>query len=188
MSNVVILECDTSSADSIAAFAKQVKSHLGSTRIAYLLNNAGINSHPQEKALSISKDALLAQISTNVLGPAEIVKSLAPCLGKGSVVMNMSSGLGSVALARDGSSTLCTTYSISKAALNMLTAHQAVELKEAGVVVVAMDPGWVKTRMGGDGAVLEAHNSIASMVTVLHGLTERDTGKFYRYDGEFVPW
>lgn len=70
----------------------------------------------------------------------------------------------------------------------MLTVHQAGNLKERGVRVICMDPGWVKTRMGGDGAVLEQDFSIESMLKVFHGLKDDDTAKFYTYTGEQVPW
>jgi NAD(P)-dependent dehydrogenase (short-subunit alcohol dehydrogenase family) len=55
--------------------------------------------------------------------------------------MNMTSGLGSMADASTTDLTKCTAYSISKAALNMLTLHQASNLKKKEVVVVCVDPG-----------------------------------------------
>ena len=72
----------------------------------------------------------------------------------------------------------------------MLTVHQAADIKDKlpGAVVVCMDPGWVKTRMGGDGAILERQDSIEGMLKCLHGLGKEDTGKFYTYTGEGVPW
>jgi NAD(P)-dependent dehydrogenase (short-subunit alcohol dehydrogenase family) len=57
----------------------------------------------------------------------------------------------------------CTTYAISKAAVNMLTVHQAEQLKDKGIKVICMDPGWVKTRMGGEGAILEPDVSIGGV-------------------------
>jgi len=68
----------------------------------------------------------------------------------------------------------CTTYSISKAAVNMLTVHQSEQLKDRGIKVICMDPGWVKTRMGGEGAILEPHVSIGGVspfpsTMLLHG-------------------
>jgi hypothetical protein len=51
-----------------------------------------------------------------------------------------------------------------------------------------MDPGWVKTRMGGDGAVLLPEESIGGMLKCVHGLGEGDNGKFYTYTGKEVPW
>lgn len=77
---------------------------------------------------------------------------------------------------------------MSKAALNMLTLHQAKDLKGAGVKIICIDPGWVKTRMGGKGAMIEAEVSVGSMLETVKGLKESDSGKFYRYDGGIVPW
>lgn len=46
----------------------------------------------------------------------------------------------------------------------------------------------MKTRMGGDGAVLEPHESIGGMLKTLHGLTDQDNGKFFNYDGSEQAW
>lgn len=187
--NIHILECDVGSVESIQKFAKQVTSTIGAgTKIDFLLNNAGINSVPHESATTITPEGLNDQIRINVLGPAKTVEFLLDHLKEGSVVMNMTSGLGSIGLAAGGDSSKCTTYSISKAALNMLTAHQAVELKPKGVIVISMDPGWVKTRMGGEGAVLEKDFSIGNMLKVLRSATIKDSPKFYSYDGQVKPW
>lgn len=102
----------------------------------------------------------------------------------------MTSGLASMKVSLGISPRRCATYSISKAALNALTVQQSGHVREKleGVVVVCMDPGWVKTRMGGEGAVLEAEESIGGMLRCVHGLTGDDNGKFYTYTGEEVPW
>jgi hypothetical protein len=42
--------------------------------------------------------------------------------------------------------------------------------------------------MGGKGAMIEADVSVSSMLEVVKGLKEGDSGKFYRYDGGIVPW
>jgi NAD(P)-dependent dehydrogenase (short-subunit alcohol dehydrogenase family) len=70
----------------------------------------------------------------------------------------------------------------------MLTVHQATDLKEKGVRVISMNPGWVKTRMGGEGAVLEPEDSISGMLKVMQGLKDDETAKFYSYDGKQLPW
>ena len=102
--------------------------------------------------------------------------------------MNMTSGLGSLAYNRTKETVDCTTYSISKAALNMLTVHQASDLKGKGVVVVCVDPGWVKTDMGGPGAVLEKEESIGGMLKCLRGLKISDSGRFFACDGSEKAW
>jgi len=187
--NIHIFECNTASLPSIASFAEQCAKTLGSpdARIDYILNNAGINSVPDTTSLTIPPDAFMEHMQINVLGPAKLVEGLQSHLQKGSVVMNMTSGLGSATKGRTNPK--CPTYSISKAAVDMLTVQQAADLRERGAIVICMDPGWVKTRMGGEGAILEPEFSIASMLKVLHGLrVGEDTAKFYTYTGEEVPW
>lgn len=70
----------------------------------------------------------------------------------------------------------------------MLTVQQAGDLKDRGVRVISMDPGWVRTRMGGEGAILEPEFSISSMLKTIHGLKDEETARFYTYTGEQVPW
>jgi hypothetical protein len=60
----------------------------------------------------------------------------------------------------------------------MLTVHQAADLRPRGVKCVCMNPRWVKTRMGGEGAILKPEESIRKMLDVLQGLEEDDTAKF----------
>lgn len=138
-----ILECDLSSPTSITALGEQVTGLLDgdSSKIDFVLNNAGVNVASQETGLTISPEAILANVQTNVVGPAMIVQVLEKHLGKGGVVMNMTSGLGSMDDTRKTEVTKCAPYSISKAGVNMLTLHQASHLRERGVVVVCVDPG-----------------------------------------------
>jgi NAD(P)-dependent dehydrogenase (short-subunit alcohol dehydrogenase family) len=105
--------------------------------------------------LALTPDSLYNYINVNIMGPAKIIQLLENHLQNGSVVMNMASGLGSMAYNCMKENVECTAYGISKAALNMLTVHQASNFRDKGVVVVCVDPGWVKTDMGGPGAVLK---------------------------------
>lgn len=83
-----------------------------------------------------------------------------------------------------------TPYSVSKAALNMLTVHQAQQLRETGskVVVVAVDPGHVKTEMGGPAAVVEVEDCVRGVLAVLAGVGEGDSGRLWSYNGEGLEW
>jgi NAD(P)-dependent dehydrogenase (short-subunit alcohol dehydrogenase family) len=117
-----------------------------------------------------------------------MVEAFLPLLHNGSVVMNMASGLASLAYSKSKTATDATAYSISKAGLNMLTVHHSINLKGKGVFVIAMDPGWVKTDMGGKGAVLETEKSIGGMLRCLSGLKAAGSGKFFVYDGRERAW
>lgn len=186
--NVHIIECDVSSTDSISSLEFRVAEILSKTgdSLNYLFNVAGINATSSDTSLSIDPASLENHMNTNVLGPAKIVETLRQYLARGAIVMNMTSGLASMTVAKDMPK--CCTYSISKAAQNMLTLHQARDLKRNHAIVVCMDPGWVKTRMGGKGAMVEPDVSIEGMLEVIRGIKKEDSGKFYRFDGSQVPW
>ncbi|KAL2018096.1 hypothetical protein VTK56DRAFT_1282 [Thermocarpiscus australiensis] len=193
---VHILECDMSSAASIAALPALIQSATGTTtnttpQINTLINNAAVLHARSETALTLTGAALQAHITTNVLGPALLLQALLPLLAPDARVVNISSGIASLAMVGDGRiAAEIAPYSISKAALNMLTVHQARELKARGsrVVVVAMDPGHVKTEMGGPKAVVEVQDSARGVLRVLEGLGEGDSGRFLLYTGEELPW
>jgi NAD(P)-dependent dehydrogenase (short-subunit alcohol dehydrogenase family) len=125
---------------SISSFASQVIATLGQgSQIDFLINNAGINSVPSERSLTLTAETLSIQMTTNVLGPAKVVEFLLPLLQKGSVVVNMTSGLSSMSYSKSKKENDATAYSISKAGLNMLTVHQSIDLKEKGVIVICID-------------------------------------------------
>ncbi|KAJ4360437.1 uncharacterized protein N0V89_001000 [Didymosphaeria variabile] len=186
--NVHIIECDVSSTDSIASLEFRVAEILSKTgeNLNYLFNVAGINASSSDTSLSIDPASLQRHMDVNVLGPAKIVETLRKYLARGAVVMNLSTGLASLTVARDVSK--CCTYSMSKAAQNMLSLHQAKDLKRSHATVICMDPGWVKTRMGGKGAMVEPEVSISGMLEVVFGLKKEDSGKFFRFDGGQIPW
>jgi NAD(P)-dependent dehydrogenase (short-subunit alcohol dehydrogenase family) len=191
-SSTKILTCDTGSLGSIRSFVSEASKALNGAKIDFLLNNAGINSVPEQTSLSIDPSDLDENIRVNVIGPAKTTQFLleAGLLSPSARIVNMSSGLGSMAVSLSIEPRKCATYSISKAALNALTVQQSGEVREklGKAVVVCMDPGWVKTRMGGKGAVLEAEKSIGGMLKCMHGLTDESNGKFFTYTGEEVKW
>jgi NAD(P)-dependent dehydrogenase (short-subunit alcohol dehydrogenase family) len=191
-SSTQILTCDTGDIESIRSFATEASKALDGSKVDYLLNNAGINSVPEQTSLSINPADLEENIRVNVIGPAKMTQFLleADLLSSSARIMNMSSGLGSMAVSLSIEPRKCATYSISKAALNALTVQQSGEVaqKLGTAVVICMDPGWVKTRMGGSGAVLEAEESIGGMLKCLHGLSNKSNGKFFTYTGEEVAW
>jgi NAD(P)-dependent dehydrogenase (short-subunit alcohol dehydrogenase family) len=205
---VHILECDISSAASIAALPERILQvytttpgtpHQGTeseseTRIINtLINNAATLHSREETALSLTPSALHSHITSNVLGPALVLQALLPLLSPRARVANISSGIASMALVGDGSiNAEITPYSISKAALNMLTVHQARQLRAMEaykeVVLVAVDPGHAKTEMGGPGAVVEVADSAKGVLKVLEGLRVGDSGRFLLYTGAELPW
>ena len=184
---VHVLECDISAGNSVTKLADDFSKIFGSARIDVLINNAAILGSRGENSLAVSSDSLSLHINTNVLGSASVVQALLPYLASQAIIANITSGSGSLAMLSEGRiKAENTSYCISKAALNMLTIHQAKHLQEK--VVVCIDPGHVKTEMGGPGAVLEVADSAKGVLGVIAKLKPEDSGKFLLYNGTELPW
>jgi NAD(P)-dependent dehydrogenase (short-subunit alcohol dehydrogenase family) len=184
-----LVDCDVSSPDSVSSVASRLPSGLEG-KFNVIIQNAAIlqATCPGEDSFSVSAAALQSHFTTNVVGPAMLIQALQPHLAPGVKIVNITSGLGSKARVLDGRvPTAVPSYGISKAALNMLTVYQAQNLR-GRAIVISVDPGHVKTNMGGDKAALEVHESGGSVLKVVEGLTDDDTGKFFYYDGQILDW
>ena len=125
-------------------------------------------------------------MAVNCTGPALVAQALAPLLAPGARLVNISSGLASMGLNINAETGL-DAYSASKSALNMITRRLAAKPAFEGVTLVAIDPGWVRTRMGGaeaDRSVEEGAEGIVALATLPRG---GPRGGFFR-DGEPLPW
>jgi NAD(P)-dependent dehydrogenase (short-subunit alcohol dehydrogenase family) len=116
-----------------------------------------------------------------------LTQALTPLLehGEGARIVNLSSDLGSQA---DTVAFNTPSYAISKAALNMVTRLTAAELGARGITVISLNPGWVRTDMGGARAPLAVNESVAAMLAVIDGLKSADSGRFLDYAGADVAW
>lgn len=150
-----------------------------------LINNAG--TCREESFGDWTAEGFQQQFNTNVVGPAIVAQAIAPRMPEGSKLINISSGMGSIeqnlnpAGPYDG-------YSTSKAALNMLTRRLAVHLEPQGITVVCMDPGWVQTRMGGQGAPTPVREAVTQITTTIANLSLEHTGKYFHSGGAEIPW
>ncbi|KAI0375982.1 C-factor [Pilatotrama ljubarskyi] len=179
-----VVALDVSDEASIQNSFKAVEQALGDKGLDYLYNNAAINEG-DDSAFNLTSAVALRTYQANVIGPALIAQTYLPLLEKGKrkVIVNMSSGLASIGLDLGPK---CASYSISKTALNMLTYKQKAERPD--ITSIALDPGWVKTDMGGEGAMLEPEFSVSNLLKVVTTVTTKDSGKFFRYTGEELPW
>ncbi|MBV9343771.1 MAG: SDR family oxidoreductase [Gammaproteobacteria bacterium] len=152
-----------------------------------LINCAGVMGRHNDALGTIDYGEWLQVLNVNLLGPARMCEAFLPRLVQAShpVVVSITSGMGSLA---DNSSGGYIAYRTSKAALNMLMRSAAIDLKSRGVTCVLVNPGWVKTDMGGPGATLTATQSVASMRRLIAKLGPQDSGRFFNYDGLEYPW
>ncbi|MEZ5924727.1 MAG: SDR family oxidoreductase [Hyphomicrobiaceae bacterium] len=146
---------------------------------AFLNSYSGID-HPGHDA-----DAWADVLMTNVAGAYFTARAFRSHLAKtrGKLVF-ISSIMGASARPRGGAY----PYRCSKAALNNLAANLALELEADGIAVTALDPGWVKTEMGGTGAEITPDESAAGLARRIDALTLDRTGRFENYLGETLPF
>ena len=132
-------------------------------------------------------DDVAKTLTVNTIGPMRVTRHLLPNLrlGGDKQIVSITSGLGSITNNTGGR---FYGYRESKAALNMFNRSLAAELKEDGFTCIVMSPGWVQTDMGGPDANLKPEESITGMRSVIAGLTPGDTGTYWNYDGEKLPW
>ncbi len=79
-------------------------------------------------------------------------------------------------------------YRSTKAALNAAMEGITQELRPRGIGLLILHPGWVKTRMGGEGTSLTPLHSVMGMRRLVDGFTPEDSGRLIKYDGEKMPW
>lgn len=182
---VHVLPLDVTAPKSHAELARELPLVLGEgAHLDLLINNAGV-LHSGERFGYVGADNLEHSFRTNAAGPFLLTQTLAPLLGDGARVVNLSSRLGSIALTeRFGTP----SYAVSKAALNMVTVLLARALAERGVVVVAVSPGWVRTEMGGENAEVAPADSVAGLLRQIDGLGAGDGGRFLDWQGDAIAW
>lgn len=159
---------------------------MGDKPIDVLINNAG-RFTSTGKFPDVDFDDMIAEFTTNTIGTMRVAKALLSNVEKSErkVIVNMSTKMASIA---DNSSGGHYAYRVSKTALNMATRSMARDLEEKKVIVVAMHPGWVQTRMGGENAPINTEQSVTGMLQVIEKLTLEQSGHFIEYSGKELPW
>jgi NAD(P)-dependent dehydrogenase (short-subunit alcohol dehydrogenase family) len=116
-------------------------------------------------------------LDVNVLGAWRTSQAFIPSMRavRSGRIVNVSSGAGSF---EETSGPEAPAYSVSKAALNMLTLKLALELRGSGVLVNAACPGWVRTRMGGPAAPLSPEQGADTPIWLATFGVCRDTPNF----------
>ncbi len=101
------------------------------------------------------------------------------------LIVTLTSGMGSIADNTSGGSIL---YRSSKAAVNMGLRSPAIDLAPRGITCVVVNPGWVRTDMGGTNATLEPGESMSALRRLIATLGPEQSGKFFNHTGRVYPW
>ena len=182
---LTVLALDVGSDTSVRNAAAEVAAR--TPRLDVLVNMAGISPFPHDARLDTVDLAKCSQaFETNVMGPLRTAQAFVPLLRAAASaerparLVNVSSGVASMAGKDNG---IFYAYGVSKTALNMLSLTQSFDLKADNVCVVALDPGWVRTELGGPDAQLAPEQSAHACAELILDLTLAQTGKFLHYSG-----
>ncbi len=190
LSNVEPIEIDVTRQESIEAAAAIVEQRFGVLDV--LINNAGIIVD-QAVPSQATQDALRKTFDTNFFGAIAVAQAFLPLLRKSANarLINVSSGLGSIALHSDPKSPYFSynilAYCSSKTALNAFSVLLANELRESGIKVNAVDPGYTATDLNNNsGPQTIAEGSEAIVALALAG-SDGPTGGYIDRHGT-LPW
>ncbi|MBT3275450.1 MAG: SDR family NAD(P)-dependent oxidoreductase [Spirochaetales bacterium] len=179
--NLEVLPLDVSSAASVETALRTIKQRTDSLDI--VINNAGINHANHNRPLEeIDIEEIPEIFQVNSLGPLRIVGAFLPLLrnGQSKLIINISSEDVRV---EDCDHKDRIGYYMSKTALNIQSRILQNQLAEDGIKVLAINPGWMQTAMGGTGAQVPPVESARGIYDLSQETWGMDDPVFMEYTG-----
>ena len=126
-------------------------------------------------------------LDVNTMGPFRVAEAFVDHVARSNrrLIATVTSGMGSIA---DNTSGGAFAYRSSKAAVNMVIRSLAIDLAPRGITCVVVNPGWVRTDMGGSHATLTPAESVNRLKDLIETLGPAQSGKFFNHDGREYPW
>jgi len=157
--------------------------------IDVLVNNAGVylEKYRDVELNKICYEQWLYTFQVNTLGAVRMTRAFCEHVARSEkkLVVVISTHMASIA---DITAPGAYYYRSTKAALNAVMEGITFELKPRGIGVLLLHPGWVQTRMGGEGTSLMPPESVKGMRALVDQFTLQQSGRFFRYDGIEMPW
>jgi NAD(P)-dependent dehydrogenase (short-subunit alcohol dehydrogenase family) len=180
---ITTVAMDVTRQESVAAAAAGLRGQA----IDLLINSAGIMGAPHQRTGHIDYGSWAEVLDVNTLGPMRVLEAFTEHLARSErkLAVTITSGMGSIA---DNTSGGSIAYRSSKAAVNMAMRSAAIDLRERGITCVVVNPGWVRTDMGGPNATLSVEASVTAMRKLIDGLGPAQSGKFFNYNGREYAW
>ncbi len=185
---LVLIPLDVADMDSVRVAVRKVSEQTDALDI--IINNAGIhltNSQLSLEQLDLDDQHLQKTMEVNAFGPLRVIQQFLSLLenGEGKLILNISSEAGSIADCRRDRQFV---YCMSKAALNMQSRMLQNYLAPRGFRVLAVHPGWMRTKMGGQQAPLDADESAQGIYQLAIAKRNADDPIYVDYRGVPLPW
>jgi NAD(P)-dependent dehydrogenase (short-subunit alcohol dehydrogenase family) len=152
-----------------------------------LFANAGVMGPKDQGFGEAAGEGFMDTLRTNALAPLALAEAFADQVAQSQmkVIALQSSRMGSIA---DNGSGGRYAYRASKAALNAVGKSLSVDLKERGIVVLILHPGWVRTDMGGPNGNLTVRECVDGQLDLIARANPEMNGRFFHVSGEDLPW
>lgn len=167
---------------------EQLSQALSGQTIDLLINNAGVYPPEQGDTFGATDYAAWAYaFEVNTMAPLRMVEAFKQQVSRSQLktIVTITSKMGSIADNRGGGSYI---YRSSKSAVNIVMKSLSIDLSPNRITAVLLHPGWVRTDMGGPNGLISTEQSVTGMRRVISNLKFEDSGKFYAFDGQTVPW
>lgn len=180
---LTIEELDVTDEAGLADLATRMKQE-GRT-LGAIINNAAILVARSTHIEDLNMDDVAVTFEINLYGPMRVVKHFLPLLTeKDAALINISSEAGSITNAYPGDY----PYAISKTALNMFSQQLLAYVKDRGIQVLSIHPGWMKTDMGGEEAPTDPRSSARGIVDQIERrIVPESRFHFVDYTGKAMP-
>ncbi|MCH8466814.1 MAG: SDR family NAD(P)-dependent oxidoreductase [Roseinatronobacter sp.] len=171
---VAELLADMRDLDSLATLT----AHLGPVDV--LINNAGSIGPERNSALDMDFAGFAETLAVNTLAPLALAQVVLPHMQAGGRILTLSSQMAWMGYAKSDR----IAYRASKVAVNKVMQGLATDLQPRAIAVALIDPGWVRTDMGGPEADEEPARVARGILDIASRLDMTQTGRFLRWTGE----
>ncbi len=183
--NVTVHPLDVTKTDAINALAVELMKE----SIDVLINNAGVylEKYYEVGLGKMRYDDWEYTFKVNTQGPVRVTEAFRDHVARSTrrLVVVISTHMASIT---DIVTPGAYYYRSTKAGLNAVMEGLTHELRQNDIGVLILHPGWVRTRMGGEGTELMPPESVRGMRALVENFKEESSGRFFRYDGIEMPW
>lgn len=192
------IQMDITDEAQIAAMVTEIRSQTDT--LHYVINSVGIlhegELQPEKNLRQIDAARLLRYFQVNSIGAMLLFKYIQPLLKHQdrAIVATISAKVGSIG---DNQAGGWYGYRASKAALNMFIKTTAIEYKRTcpQTIFVALHPGTTDTNLSLPfqrnvlpEKLFSVDRTVAQLLTIIDGLTPDDSGEFFDWNGDRLPW
>jgi NAD(P)-dependent dehydrogenase (short-subunit alcohol dehydrogenase family) len=166
------------------ASVKAAATSTGDDPVDILLNVAGVIGGEKQGLEDQTWSDWLDAFNVMTIGPLRVMQAFLPRLGSGAKVISITSQLAASTWPYGG----YYAYGSAKAGLNRMMRSVALDVKDRGIVIGLVHPGWVQTDMGGAAADITTQESASGIRKVTAEWTLHDSGDFKKWNGESHAW